>query len=66
MLYFMNDVNYIQADVYAVFHRMMKLGIKHLYIDRALPASKGRIIQEDNDIFYAPTINVRILNATPG
>ena len=55
---FLHDSKFIQADVYAAFHRMMKLGIKQLYIDNQVKVVKGKPMVEENEVFFASTINV--------
>jgi len=57
MVYFLNDRDFIKADVYAIFNRIMKLGIKQLYIDNQIKLTK-KSPTEDNEIFYKSTIEV--------
>lgn len=55
---FLHDKSCIQADLYALFTRIMKLGVKNTYIDTEARLMKGRFMMEDNSVFFAPEINV--------
>lgn len=47
----------MQADAYAVFCRIMKLGVKQLYVDRDIKLVKGRPEVEDYGIFFSAKFN---------
>jgi len=45
------------ADAYSIFHRIMKLGIKQLYIDKEIKLVKNRSELEDYSIFFSTKFN---------
>lgn len=45
-------------DLYALFHRLMKLGVKQLYMDHQTRVVRGKAEVEDNNLFFAPSMNV--------
>jgi hypothetical protein len=58
LINYLHDKNYIQADLYAIFHRIMKLGVKQLYMEHQAKLVRGKPEIEDSGLFFAPTMNV--------
>eukprot|EP00826_Nyctotherus_ovalis_P057175 TRINITY_DN7809_c0_g2_i6.p1 TRINITY_DN7809_c0_g2~~TRINITY_DN7809_c0_g2_i6.p1 ORF type:complete len:377 (+),score=109.15 TRINITY_DN7809_c0_g2_i6:581-1711(+) len=55
---FLNDQSLVQADAYAIFSRIMKLGVKQLYIEKEVKITKGRPEAEDYSVFFSTEFNV--------
>lgn len=55
---FLNDLTYVKADTYAIFSRLMKFGVKHLYNESPFRDSKMKIKPNNNEIFFDSNFNV--------
>ena len=58
LTYFLHDKEFVREDLYSLFSRIMKLGLKNLYFDIALTDEKAQSILEDVEMFFSPTIDV--------
>lgn len=54
---FLNDQTLVQADAYAIFSRIMKLGVKQLYVEKEVKIVKGRPEPEDYSVFFSSKFN---------
>jgi hypothetical protein len=57
LIYFLNDESKMLADAYSIFHMIMKLGVKQLYINKDIKIIKGRSELEDYGIFFYTKFN---------
>jgi hypothetical protein len=57
-LAYLNDSRHLKADVYAIYFRLMRLGVKQLYVEMPKRVVKGKTVVEDSEVFFKPTIEV--------
>eukprot|EP00831_Metopus_contortus_P079987 TRINITY_DN8072_c0_g2_i3.p1 TRINITY_DN8072_c0_g2~~TRINITY_DN8072_c0_g2_i3.p1 ORF type:complete len:467 (+),score=100.00 TRINITY_DN8072_c0_g2_i3:90-1403(+) len=59
LTYFLLDKRFIYPDVYSVFLRLMKIGVKQMYLDHESKPGKGKPLGSENEVFFSTKIDVK-------